>query len=192
MKIGLDFDSTLSYFLEATLEKYNFLYDDNLKPEDIKTWNMEEYLKCTKQEMYDLWTPTFIASVPVREYARQVVDLLKSMDHKIIVATAYHRSMCEEKVNWLEKYLGLNENDVVFINKKYLLDVDMLLDDGLHNFLDEYGLPTKFEKVVLDQPYNQNSNNIGTHYRIKSLSELPKIVELIEKDKLNQRNIIIR
>lgn len=192
MLIAIDLDSTLTYFLESTLNKYNFLYDDILRPEDIKDWNLEGYLKCTKQQMYDLWTPKFMKNIPFRDGARTMIDKLKSKGHEVFLVTAYHRSRCQVKVDICEDVLGLNESDIIFCTNKYRVACDILIDDGLHNFYDKDGLPIKAEKIVFDQPYNRNSNGLGWHYRVKDLNEVVGIVDIIEKNKKYQKNIIVR
>lgn len=181
LTIGLDLDSCMSYFLESFLYKYNFVYDDDVKPKDITDWDIHKFLKCTKQEMYNLWNHNFIENVPVREGAKKLIQDIKSRGHRVVIATSYGRSMCEDKVNWCEKHLGLSEDEIIFIRKKHLLKLDVLLDDYLGNFKDEYGVEIEAEKVVMDAPYNKNSFVLGFHYRISKLNELIGIIDLIAK-----------
>ncbi len=183
MRIALDFDDVLSRFLEATIAKLNFVHDLDIELEDIKGWNMDEYIDCTKEQLFATWTPKFIESVPFRDGARKLVDDLKALGHEVVIATACFAPTHEFREKICMDYLGLISEDVIFIKKKYLLNVDVLVDDKLDNFMDSDSLPCEFEKVVYNMPHNQNSSKLGLHYRVNDLSEIVGVVETIQKNR---------
>ena len=184
LKIAIDLDSTLSgsSFLEETLKIYNERFDDNVQYNDVKEWDLSKSLtKCTMQDIYDIWAPEFILSLQPDPHARELVDTLLSQGHEVIIVTAYSSEHCVAKTEWCKKHLGLDENNIIFCRKKYLIDCDVLIDDRLENFQDEYSIPCKFEKIVYSQPYNLNVFGLGWHYRVYNLGEVLKIINIITK-----------
>lgn len=187
LRIAIDFDDFLTLFLDKTINKINFLYDKDYKIDDIKGWNMLDYIDITEQELFNVWTEKFVENVPFRYGAKAMIDELKSRGHEVVIATALWSPYHQSRENICIEQLGLKSEDIIFIKKKYLLDVDILMDDKLDNFLNENGLPCKFDKIVYDMPHNQDSSRIGLHYRIDSLKDVIKIVDTIER-RMNNEN----
>lgn len=184
LKVAIDLDSTLSgrSFLQETLNVYNNLYNDNVKYDDIKEWDLSKSLKkATMQQIYDIWTPELISSLQPDPYARELIETLISQGHEVIVVTSYSAHHCVAKVEWCKKHLELDENNIIFCRKKYMIDCDVLIDDYLKNFVDEYDMPIKAEKIVYTQPYNLNVFGLGWYYRVGDLSEVHNIIDVICK-----------
>lgn len=184
LKIAIDLDSTLSgsSFLEETLRVYNERYSDNVQYNDIKEWDLSKSLtKCTMQDIYNIWTPEFILSLQPDSHARELVDTLLSKGHEVVVVTSYSSEHCVAKTKWCKKHLGLDENNIIFCRKKYLIDCDVLIDDYIKNFQNRDGLPCKFDKIVYSQPYNVSGRGLDCHYRIYNLGEAYKIIDRISK-----------
>lgn len=184
LKIAIDLDSTLSgwSFLEETLKVYNKRFNDNVKYTDIKEWDLSKSLtKCTMQDIYDIWTPEFILSLEPEPHAKDLVDMLISQGHEVFIVTSYSAHHCVAKVEWCKQHLGLDEDNIIFCRKKYLIDCDILIDDYLKNFFDKDDMPCKFEKIIYNQPYNLNVFGLGWHYRVYNLSEVHKVIDVICK-----------
>ena len=49
--IGVDLDDVLWSLLEAWLNRYNDVADDNVLPADIKSWDIAQYIKNGTREM---------------------------------------------------------------------------------------------------------------------------------------------
>ena len=48
LKLGIDLDDTVNSLVETWLSRYNSDYNDNVKIEDIKTWDIADYTKIGK------------------------------------------------------------------------------------------------------------------------------------------------
>lgn len=175
MKIGVDLDDVCNNLVSAWLEKYNEDYDDNVKIEDIKTWCIYEYVKCGKDIFKYLNDGKLYKSLSIKDNAANIIEKL-CKDNDVYIVTAnynYGKEVCDDKINFIRKYLPfIDINNVIFTSHKYLLDLDVLIDDGLHNFEGFKGI-----KVVFDRPWNQLSNNC--HNRMMKWDD--EIIKFIDR-----------
>jgi len=186
MRVSIDLDSVLNDggngFIGDWVNIYNKRYDDNLDYKTIINWDIASFFtKCTKQECFDILTPQFFSErIPTKD-ARLLIYTLKEMGHEITIVTAYGRDSICAKINWIEKHLGLNEDDIMPCNKKYKVEANIVLDDGIHNFMLPDGLENdKIEKILVTQPHNIK-NGLTNYYRIHDLMEAVKIIERLDK-----------
>lgn len=176
MRILVDVDNTLCDNMGEWLRIYNEAADDNVKPEDIVTWDIESYLKPE-------WIPYFWEEAYPRSFktsepfpnARLDITYLLDEGHEVIYVTA---GVCVEKMNWLfyqefsEGRVALAPKNVIIAYKKDLIIGDILVDDGLHNC---YGR----NSIIFNQPWNQGcdifprAHNWGEVY--KYISKIQKI-----------------
>lgn len=193
LNIGLDFDDVLSPFLPYTIEAINEKYNRSYTVEDIKGWNMLEYIDITWDQLCSIWTPEFVNSIPIKEEAVTLVNKLKSDGHNVYITTASWAPTHTDRVRKCKDILDIPEEDVIFIKHKHLLKLDLLVDDRIDNLLDEYGLPCEnYERVLFDAPHNRNpkeTNKLGLHYRANSLEDVYEIVNLIERNKTTLRYV---
>ena len=158
---GIDLDDTLNNLCDVWLEHYNRDYKENLKKEDIKSWNIASYTKIGDR-IYDyLLYPNFFQSLGIQPQAKEVTEWL-SQYFELYIVTAYHPATCYDKSKWVEKNLPhIPSRNIIFCNNKGLVHTDFLLDDGLHN-IEAYkkNNPRGFP-IVFTQPWNLN---VAEHY----------------------------
>lgn len=178
-RIGLDLDSTLNNLTDVWIELYNKDYNDNLKY--FSNWDNHNDVKpeCGKK-IYDyLHKPNLFYELDIIDGARETVEFL-SKHYELYIVTAYIPETCVDKVNWVRKYLpNFNISNIVFLNKKNILELEYLIDDGPHN-IEEF----KGTGIVYDRPYNRY---LGDEYhRVNNWKDIEKYFkdELI-KDKKN-------
>jgi 5'-nucleotidase len=171
LKIGIDLDDTINNLVFVWLSRYNSDYNDNLKIDDIKSWDVGSYSKIGKDFYKYLGDEKLFKSLDINKGAAEVIKILCEV-HEVYIVTAnasYNKGVCDDKVNFIKKYMPFFEiKNIIFIQNKSLLNLDILIDDGLHNFEGFKGI-----KIVFDRPWNRVYNE--EHYRIKSWDELTKL-----------------
>jgi len=153
MKILIDIDNTLCDNMGAWLAIYNEESRDTLVPEDIKTWDIESYLKPDYVKFFweVAYPSSFKNSNPFPKAKLVITDLLVC-HHEITYVTA---GVCEEKMKWMFDW-GFTEgrhwlspkNIIIAYNKANIIG-NMLIDDGVHNLNGRNG-------ILFDQPWNRN------------------------------------
>ena len=173
MRIGIDLDDTINNLVDVWLEEYNRDYNDTLKIEDITFWDFAKYVKC-ENKIYDyLNNGKLFKKVSIKNGVYD--SLLKlSKDNELFIVTAnfnYGKETCDDKVNFVRKYLPfINVNNIIFISHKYLLNLDLLIDDGIHNLENFKGI-----KVLFERPWNTSWNSYN--YKINKWDD--NIVDII-------------
>ena len=175
MRIGIDLDDTINNLVDAWLKKYNLDYNDNVSIYDIKSWDIGDYTKAGKG-FYAYLDGGIFKNLTIKDGAANIIEKLCEQ-HEVYIVTAnasYNKGVCDDKVNFIKKFMPFFPiKNIIFVNNKSLLDLDVLIDDGLHNFVNFKG--TRF---VFDRPWNQvDVNNNLYDYRIYYWDE--KIIKLI-------------
>lgn len=147
-------DSCLNDLLPYWINTYNKIYDDSLKASDITDWNTSKFVKpeCGKDIFKLLLAPEFFRHIPVIPDSQRVVEWLSTFDNvELYVVTAYTKSTCEDKADWLaEHFPCIKQENIIFINDKSLVDIDYLIDDSPYNC---NGFKGKY--ILMDYPYNR-------------------------------------
>ena len=163
IKIGVDLDDTINSLVDTWLDKYNIDYSDSLSINDIKTWNIGDYTKAGKDFYKYLGDGETFKNLSIKEGAAEIIEEL-CQQHEVYIVTAnasYNIGVCDDKVNFIKKFMPFFPiKNIIFINNKSLLDLDVLIDDGLHNFEKFKGI-----KVVFDRPWNK-TNPLPPFYRM--------------------------
>jgi len=162
MRIGVDLDDVINDLVPKWIYFYNRDYNDNLKIEDIKSWDIGDYTKIGKDFYKYLGNEKLFKFLSINDGAAEIIEKL-CKKHEVYIVTAnasYNKGVCDDKVNFIKKFMPFFPiKNIIFINNKSLLDLDILIDDGLHNFVNFKG--TRF---VFDRPWNQSE--FGWDYRI--------------------------
>ena len=177
MKILVDLDGVCADLYGRLVEWYNRDYKDSITPEDIKSWTISPkyFPKASSGEEIERYfnVPGFWMGLEPFEGCAEAVEAIQNMGHEIIIATAVpsHSELgFYEKCAWVNKYLpSVSHRNLVALKKKYLLDGDLLLDDGPHNIKQFHG-----QTCVMDAPYNRK---VRSNYRVKSWKSFKALVE---------------
>ena len=171
--IAVDIDDTILDLMSTWLSMYNADYYDNLQKNQITDWNIAQFVKPEARDaIYDYihFSHTFTESIPI-EYSWQGINLLKSMDFRIVYVTANNPDGC--KYGWLKKY-GFIENHEDFVHAldKSLIHCEYMIDDNYDNIINGWG-----RGMIYNQPWNLKYE----HYpKIKNWSEF--ISDIKNKD----------
>ena len=168
MKIGIDFDGVMNDMIVTWVEWLNRDHKGyNVSPQDIVDWEMsKQYPALTREELYaPLNSPEFWDEVHIKPEAPEVIERLLAAGHEIYVVTSSQYNILSFKFDkcLFAHFPYLTKKNVIITYNKSLINVDLLLDDGVHNFKDFSGI-----KVVFDAPYNQK---FEADYRVASWKE---------------------
>jgi 5'(3')-deoxyribonucleotidase len=181
LKIGIDLDDVLNSLVDYWLVKYNKKYKDNLKIQDIKSWNIASYTKPECDEkIFDLLKPkhTF-RKLDIQPNAYEVTKWL-SERFELHIITAYHPEMCLDKTIWVQNNLPhIDVKNIIFCNNKGLVKTDFLIDDRIKN-LDDF----KGESICYAKPWNEeillrNDLDLKWYPRLNSWLEIKEYFERV-------------
>lgn len=135
MKIILDLDSIVVNLIQPWLHSYNLAYADNLKVEDILTWDTHKYAKAGKAIYGVLNQPGFFRYLGFVPGAEAAVKELVARGHEVwLVSSAVYPCNYSDKVEWMAEYLPMiPKKQTAMMDAKAEIHADVLIDDGPHN-----------------------------------------------------------
>lgn len=174
--IGADLDDVLWGLLEAWLDRYNDVADDNIAPSDIKSWDIAQYIKNGTREMLfyileqdDFWDT--VQPIPDSQvYLKKLID--DGYDVNIVTASSY--KVLKPKMNrFYELFPFIKNKQVIVTERKQMIDLDVLIDDNPANLCD-----SSYIKVLFDAPHNQwcNEHEIGA-VRLSNWKDVYKFIK---------------
>lgn len=146
-------DGTIVDFSTPLCERYNALYRTNIRPKDIKKWNLVGCMDFPKaREIYN--SKGFFYNLKPYDNAIEVLQKLNEK-HNIVIATKPETiSVAIEKYRWIEKYLPfIKFENITMTSYKSTMDFNALIDDNV-DYLEQF----KGIRICYNQPYNQNCN----------------------------------
>lgn len=148
--IALDLDDVLNTLVTDWLYVNNCQYSDNVKPSDVRCWNIFKYVKCGRR-IYDiLKIPGFFNTLGVQEDSEAVTEWLTQY-YDLCIVTAFSPETVVDKCKWVSRnFPWIPEKNLIFCNNKGLIDADYLIDDGIHN-LEAF----KGTGIIFDTHHNQ-------------------------------------
>lgn len=155
LTVFVDVDGVAADLETAWLARYNEAYMDDLRPEDLGGWRMDDKVKpeCGTK-IYDyLEDPDLYDEVEPVEGALEGVDQLRRRGLHVVFATSSPNGSAGAKLRWLLKHgflpairVGSTHPDYIEIHSKGLLRGDILIDDGPHNIQAFNGYAILFER----------------------------------------------
>lgn len=169
-RILVDMDGVLCNLIEKWFTTYNKEYGDDLCIDKQVEWGPHRYAKAGKSVYKYLSMPGFFRDLRPIPGAIDGMRSLIERGHDVVVVTAA-RNGHRDKIDWLRERLPfLDQNNIVFAHRKYLVRGDILFDDAPHNLeaFEPYGQP-----VAMAYPYNESV----TCPRVGSWSEFLEFVD---------------
>jgi 5'-nucleotidase len=175
MRVGLDLDSTLSDF-DLHWDRWIKLHDPEFRPEAKTGWDIHQFTKLGKSVYEYLWIPGVFTRARPRFGAQEVVKQLQKDGHELFVVSHSHPNVWAEKNLWLEKHFPeIPEDNRIPLKNKSLLRIDLLVDDGLHNFQNFNG-----HGVIFDQSWNREVPEAIVARTVRA-KDWPEVYRQIEK-----------
>jgi 5'(3')-deoxyribonucleotidase len=172
MKIGIDVDSTLNNLVPAWVQRYNETYGDTLDHATVNDWSIYKFMpKCEPDACYALLDGIFLDLEPLNG-SKHVVRQLKKRHDVYIVTTCLKPEHAHDKAAWVAQHYRIEPDHFIATSKKGALGLDILIDDGPHNFIDHKGIG-----ILFDQPWNWNAD---IKYRACGWSGVKAILQRLE------------
>lgn len=168
----VDLDGVLRDIFSQMIKLYNNEFGENLKPEDVKDYDVEVSFPkahAAYGSSYHYFFEKhadyiFLLSQPIKD----AVEAMKRLQKfgKIVIATIQpttHNKILALK--WLDK-LGVPYDEIRFVDTKAGIDCDYFIEDYPKNMEGAGGL-----KILIDTPYNQGVEEVNGWYlyRFESL-----------------------
>lgn len=192
LEIFYDMDEVLYDLSSYIINKYNKDFNDNMKPNDNKSYWWSDCDQASKEYFENLLLEkgAFYKGIPINN-SIDIATILheKGFKIKIITLPQYDSDYCvSEKVKWIEKYLPfINvEKDLIFTGDKSLLAKPnrILLDDNINNLIEWK------RKGGISLAFSQPWNNKWEGLRINNHKEFYHLIYKIQNNLINTNNDI--
>lgn len=188
MIIASDVDDVVANFLPAWLHAYNKLYNDNLAPDAIATWDDI----CTKtrpecqRKVYDIiQEPDFYDQVQPIAGAFEGVRWLREQGHRVVFVTSSIGPSMDAKRRWLMRYGFIPQayaaDDYVVAHDKALIRAEILIDDRPKNIANFPG-----KRVLYHQPWNRAFTDFGG-IRMMQWSEISTMLKILHSPRITTK-----
>ena len=134
--IGVDLDDCLWNLLAPWLNRYNEITNDNVKPEDIKSWDISQYINKGTREMlfYILEQDDFWDTVNPNPESQSYLKQLMDDGYDVVIVTASSYKTLRPKLNrFYELFPYVKNEQVIVTERKQMVDLDVLIDDNASN-----------------------------------------------------------
>lgn len=168
MRILVDMDGICVNLYDDWFGTYNREWKDNLKIEDVKGWNVHEYVRpeCGKKIYQILNRPGFFDYLPALPGAVRSITELVERGHDVRFATASPSADgARGKVEWVRRefaHLNFGVRHVLQLHDKEWLKADMLIDDKGET-IQEWGKAGR-TVMAIEWPYNRWACEHATVY----------------------------
>lgn len=175
LRIGIDIDEVTASMIPVWVDIYNEAYSDCLKVEQITDWDMTKFVKpeCGKNIYQILAMPTFYDNVKPIDGAFKGIEYLRRNGAEIYYVSSCVPATMDMKAEWLARHdPNFDWKKCFFCHDKFLLDLDVLVDDGPHNL---ESAPIHTATVRYRTPYNVHS---PANAHVSGWNEIPTAIGL--------------
>lgn len=178
LRIGFDVDDVLNNFMEVVVAEYNKHNDDNLTLGQFTKYKIDDCLPPEKAELVkkEFKTENIWEKIVPTKTAQTTLERLIQKGYLIYLVTACDPITHPIKSGWIKKWFPfIPQENVVYTYNKWLLNVDILVDDCQDHLV--HGIYTR---VLMDKPWNRNVSEMSYEYRISDVSELENFIGELE------------
>lgn len=177
LRIAFDLDSVLNRLDDVWAEWVRDTFDPEFEVAKWTQWDLHKCVPRAGTRVYEfLHHEGVFRNLPVTPGAVECLKKLHDEGHELFIVTSTIPSTWEDKVEWLRTYFPfIPKENMIASSRKGLMRVDVLVDDGLHNFEEFQGVP-----IVFDRPWNREGLRRLDGYRCYDLVDLPRLIKEIE------------
>lgn len=175
LRIGIDVDDVVNDLNECMLPLFNSRTDKNYTSDIFTEYNIYSCVpKAEADVMMDIYNSSEIWNcLSPNKDAQQTIDKLIAMGHEVYFVSSCAAHTWGWKSEWLSKtYPSVPASNHICIEYKYLLNIDVLIDDNPAKL--KQGIYTR---VLFAQPWNCNTPFSQYDYRINKFSEVLDIIK---------------
>jgi 5'(3')-deoxyribonucleotidase len=191
MRLLIDQDQVICDWVGRILEWYNEDKKTSFTKADITSWDVKMNLGEHSEDFLRscMRYPEFYRDLEPVEGAIYGMRRLIDLGHDVVIATAIPKCAgiaYHGKLEWIRRNMPFFDlNNFVAIQRKYLLDADVLFDDGLHNIVPWAKKGWPHHAVILDCPWNaqrvEDEPEMGFVYRVSHWNQFIELLPQIEE-----------
>lgn len=177
-RVKVDIDNVLNNLCRQMVDIYNEQNDSNISYEDITMYDFtcfqDESIISSLRSMF--YVDDILESLTPPKLAQE--GLRKICDkYDVWITTASNYRVFPQKVEWCKKfYPWLDENRIICIKDKYLLDTDYSIDDWQNNLVRDNS-----HRILVDAPWNRSvRDDVWSMHRVTNLVEAFEKINEIE------------
>ena len=166
MIIKIDIDGVLRNILKTICEIYNNEFYDNIKPEEVNLYKVDEMFPLIKETygisaaefFFEKHGFTIFRTSPMYNGVNKAINKLRKLGHKIVIVS--FQKTIENKIDtlqWLKSH-KIYYDDICFTSNKDIVKGDIMVDDN-PEFL--YQISGDCQTVLIDMPYNKNCKDFN-------------------------------
>lgn len=131
--VCIDIDDTLMPYMSMLCKRLHELYGIEMVPEDFKEWGFDHLPVGLREKIHAIVDRGDVLDLQYPwDGAQNLVSELMRRGHKVIVATATSPALTAKRAEQLHLFFPAI-TDIMFGNRKDLLEADFLLDDSDRN-----------------------------------------------------------
>lgn len=164
LRIGIDIDNVVldfsQKFVDCFYEDFNIKLDRN----ELDTWDIQTTIdKKFNNSMYKdlvnkmLFSGRLVTDMEYKPLSLEtILDMNKNENIEIVFVTALEKELSHIRKAWFEENLKDVKYELHFEHNKSKIQMDYLIDDGVHN-LDELSQHIPYENCLcILEPYNKD------------------------------------
>ncbi|MCM3257043.1 5'-3'-deoxyribonucleotidase [Paenibacillus lautus] len=170
-RLAVDQDNVIADLLFEWVRRYNNDFNDNLKPEQINSWNWHGLCKpeCGSNIYTYMDDPDLFLNLPVMEGSQETLKELSNIYDIYIVTAPFNLNNVVPKYEWLKKHFPfLDEDKFVFTRDKSIIRAEYLIDDKPSNLETFRG-----NQILYTAPHNLNEERF---YRVNNWIDVREIL----------------
>lgn len=154
--IGLDYDDVIGQLIPLLINKYNFIWNDNLDHSKIDDWDLTRFVKpeCGSK-IYSYLDNELYDHIKEVKDSKWGVEQLRKMEYRVIFITSNFVNTGNAKFEWLNRNdFNVEKRDFFECGDKSLIKFNLLLDDNYENVLS-----AGKRGIIFSQSWNLKNNH---------------------------------
>lgn len=162
IRIGIDVDNVMADFSTEFVKRFNKNTGKDLKIEDLLLWNFKDALNEIYKGEIDgnvaneiLFSKDFVSSLELRKGVEDIFNKICNNDEiQVVVITALFDELIPVRNEWFKKHFNGLDFELHYESNKDKINIDYLIDDGVHNLDKVANKISKDNCLCITQPYN--------------------------------------
>lgn len=162
MRINWDMDGVLAQLYEVILAEYNRRYDDNLTPEDARTYQISAMpgFRASEEEVWEIIAGVDYADVPAYQEVLRIARIFadRGIPSAVVSSLTWHPPNIHAmmKKSWVQRFLGQDFALILTHDKHWCCRSprDVLIDDKAATIAKWPG-----RGILLERPWNRDDRD---------------------------------
>lgn len=183
MRIAIDVDDIVCSTTRSVLDVHNKDAGNKLTLDDIKSYHIEDYVSPEYREDFPkiFFDKRVWQNIKLLPNCVETIQQIHKAGNEIWIVTSTMPENALKKCNFLERsfpFLDVRKH-LIITPCKQMIDVDILIDDALHNVVN-----APYSSILFDYPWNRDIDEKANPNvcRVSGWSEVLETVDLIQRE----------